>query len=426
MAKQIFRQEALDRLSSPENLDTLIEVTSPKGWLALLTAAGVLVGAIVWSIMGTLPTKIDGQGMLLKEGGVFKVVAQSSGRIDNLYAKPGTTIQKGDVVARVAQPVLVQSIKNQTAKLKELKETNEKMSKLAIERQKLEQGSIEQQRGNLNKKVDVLLGQISWLKRRLDEQRTLFEKGIIIRLKVYNTELELSEARQELRSTRHELLETNVAEVDLIRERERTSADLQLQLDDALRALDALLTNLNDTSEVVSPVSGRVLDVAVDAGDVVEPGKELIRLELLGDDAKDMVATVYFPLGQGKRVEVGMQAQITPATVKREEVGFLYGTVTYVSEVPVNAQAMMQKLQDDNLVQLFSRGGSPIEVQIALTPDPKTFSKYKWSSSNGPQQRLLPGTLCTTSVTVEKKRPIALVIPLFKKHFLGVGATTGL
>ncbi|MFT4768922.1 MAG: HlyD family secretion protein [Glaciecola sp.] len=422
MAQQIFRQEALDRLSSPENLDTLIEVTGPKGWLALLATAGVLLAAIVWSVLGTLPTKVDGQGMLLKEGGVFKVVAESSGRIEALYTKPGTTIQKGEVVARVAQPALSQSIVDQKAKLEELDNTFQRLSKLAVEREQLELTSIQQQRSNLNKKSDVLLGQISWLEKQLDDQRELFEKGVIVKQKVYNTELQLSDARQQLRGARHELLEADVANVDLIRERERTRADLELQVDDARRALEASLKTLNDTSEVVTYVSGRVLDVSVDIGDVVAPGQELIRLDLLGDDVQDMVATVYFPLGQGKRIEVGMQAQIMPATVKREEHGFLYGTVTYVSEVPSNAQTMMRKLQDDNLVQLFSSQGSPIEVQISLTPDPTTFSKYKWSSLDGPQLRLDPGTLCVTSVTVEEERPIALVIPLFKKHILGVGA----
>ena len=38
----LFRPRALERLSSPERLDALMQVTSPKGWLALYTIAGLL------------------------------------------------------------------------------------------------------------------------------------------------------------------------------------------------------------------------------------------------------------------------------------------------------------------------------------------------------------------------------------------------
>ena len=33
--RSIFRQAALDRLSSPEQLDRVMRVTDPKGWIAL-------------------------------------------------------------------------------------------------------------------------------------------------------------------------------------------------------------------------------------------------------------------------------------------------------------------------------------------------------------------------------------------------------
>ena len=38
----IFRKVALERLSSPEQLDQLMQVTSPKGWLALAGLGALL------------------------------------------------------------------------------------------------------------------------------------------------------------------------------------------------------------------------------------------------------------------------------------------------------------------------------------------------------------------------------------------------
>jgi HlyD family secretion protein len=48
--RTIFRKESLERLSSPERLDQLMQVVSLKSWLPL-TTLGCLVGAaVIWSI----------------------------------------------------------------------------------------------------------------------------------------------------------------------------------------------------------------------------------------------------------------------------------------------------------------------------------------------------------------------------------------
>ncbi|MCB0197572.1 MAG: NHLP bacteriocin system secretion protein [Anaerolineae bacterium] len=99
--KKIFRQAALERLSSPEELDQLMQVTTPKGWLALFGLAGLLAVALIWGIFGNVPTKIMGQGVLLNAGGVTPVSALISGRIRNIYVKTGDVIPEGKTIARI-------------------------------------------------------------------------------------------------------------------------------------------------------------------------------------------------------------------------------------------------------------------------------------------------------------------------------------
>ena len=41
--KEIFRKSALDRMASPEQLDALMRITSPRGWIALLTIGFLLL-----------------------------------------------------------------------------------------------------------------------------------------------------------------------------------------------------------------------------------------------------------------------------------------------------------------------------------------------------------------------------------------------
>ena len=43
----LFRKAAIDKLSSPERLDVLMQVTSPNDWIALWTIGAILIGIIV-------------------------------------------------------------------------------------------------------------------------------------------------------------------------------------------------------------------------------------------------------------------------------------------------------------------------------------------------------------------------------------------
>lgn len=61
----IFRRESLERLSSPEQLDQLMQVVNSRSWLAL-GALGALVSlAVGWSIWGRIPIMAAGKGILV-------------------------------------------------------------------------------------------------------------------------------------------------------------------------------------------------------------------------------------------------------------------------------------------------------------------------------------------------------------------------
>ncbi|MCR5675308.1 MAG: hypothetical protein K6G16_06305 [Lachnospiraceae bacterium] len=50
----LFRQKSVDKLSSPEQLNDYIRVTTPSVWLVLLALIILLAGMIVWSVFGTV------------------------------------------------------------------------------------------------------------------------------------------------------------------------------------------------------------------------------------------------------------------------------------------------------------------------------------------------------------------------------------
>jgi len=61
----IFRQESLERLSSPEQLDQLMQIVNPRSWLSLTALGSLVMLAIVWSVFGRIPITATGKGVLV-------------------------------------------------------------------------------------------------------------------------------------------------------------------------------------------------------------------------------------------------------------------------------------------------------------------------------------------------------------------------
>lgn len=56
MDKTIFREKSIERVSSPEQLDAYLKVTSPSVWIILGAIIVLLIGIICWGVIGTIET----------------------------------------------------------------------------------------------------------------------------------------------------------------------------------------------------------------------------------------------------------------------------------------------------------------------------------------------------------------------------------
>lgn len=102
---KIFSREALNKLRSPEKLDTLLPITTPINWMALIAIGILLFSVVLWSIFGAFTVKVDGRGMIMDSAGVVNVSHISDGKIKQIYVHSGSKIKKGDLIARMEQPV---------------------------------------------------------------------------------------------------------------------------------------------------------------------------------------------------------------------------------------------------------------------------------------------------------------------------------
>ncbi len=61
MNNSIFRQKSIDRVSSPEQLNDYIRVTSPRIWLVIAAVLFLIAGMIFWGVFGTVEMR-DAEG----------------------------------------------------------------------------------------------------------------------------------------------------------------------------------------------------------------------------------------------------------------------------------------------------------------------------------------------------------------------------
>lgn len=468
--RDLFRKESLERLSSPEQLDQLMQVVDPKAWLPLVTLGALLVVAVIWSIVGRIPITVKGEGVLIRPRKVVQFQSPGSGQLLALNVQVGDVVRKGDVLGTIDQADLRKQLQQDRAKIAELQAQNQDASSLQGQLSELDKKAIQQQRQtlqqrlqatqavtpilkekgieaiqrdrlNLQQRLQAFQELGPTLKKRWEKRKQLLKEGVIEEDVVQQTQqeylnnlaniadaesqfkqLDVKEADSErqylenlstIADLKAKLRELDSKEASQAQQNLGTSTNRQNQIQEVKRNIGRIELQLQTNSKIISNYSGRILEIAATPGQVLSPGVSLgfINTENASDK---LVSVTYFKVSDGKQFKPGMQVQVTPSTVKRERVGGILGTVTSVSSFPATPQGATALVGNEEMVKKLMADDRQIEVLAELQEAPSTYSGYKWSSSNGPPLNISPGTTTDVRVKVGEQAPITYVIPSLK------------
>jgi HlyD family secretion protein len=434
-SRQVFRESVLRRHASPENLDRLLTVTTPLGWLALGGVILILGLVVAWSILGRLPTIVSGEGILLTNGEVWTVTSPANGKIAELLVHVGHHVNPGEVVAEIEQPDLVIAVKQAQEDLIDLQAEQKKLLAFDQEARDRREQNWTERDSALRAQITRLQTDVSGYATLVSNSRTLLTKGFETSRDTITVQATLSGIMQQLAEARLQLLTIDTERVSFEEEQHRKEFDLQTRIDSTSDLLTAKTAELNEKSKVVSRYEGRIVERLTEPGRYAQLGDNLFKLEptvaaelnKIGVNAGDphkiyprqLAALIYLPAGAGKRVAPGMTVRLATESYNKEEYGYITGKVTEISNIPQTAEQMRMYLENKTLVEEMMRSGAPLQAVVALDLDPDTPSGLHWSSSQGPGQRISQGTLVQGEVVTEYRRPIALAIPLLKS-LLGV------
>jgi HlyD family secretion protein len=413
---EVFRKVSLDRLASPEQLDQLMQVTDAKGWIVLAAIGTVLLTALTWGVIGRLPENVGGMGILVKSGGVFEVVPMTSGRVIDLAVAVGDSVTEGQVVARIDQPDLSDRLQGAKATLHDLRAQSAQVNAYGGRDLALQRQSLAQQRTNIEQTIASAEQTATWLAEKIESQDRLVQEGLLTKPTLIATKQQHDQMLERVRDGKDQLTQISVKQLEIENQRSNDSSSSRVRVEEQERRVAELERELKAKQEITAPYTGRILEIMADRGSVVGAGEPILSLDLTGRAVKDLEAVIYVPSSHGKQIRPGMEIQISPSTVKKEEFGLMVGRVTYVSDFPATSKGMTRVLKNERLVSGLSGQDAPYEIHADLVVDPTTASRYRWSSSKGPPVRIQSGTLAGANIIVAEKRPIELVIPLVRKY----------
>lgn len=412
MTTDIFRKVSLARLSSPEQLDLMLRVTTPRTWIALAALLLVLGAAAVWGFAGSIATKADGQGVVIRSGHVTNVATLGAGRLLDVQVKVGDLVKANQVIATVAQPALLEKIRIAQAQIEDASGERSRVQSVRSQAVVLQLESIKRQRANYEQEIEDLAVQRRLVTEQVPVDEELLSKGLITKQQVIGTKQKLTMLEGQMSRLRTQLTQLNSTQYQAENEGVKGDLDYQNRIVDLKRNLGALKKELDFAYQVISPYSGQVLEVKVAPGALVSPGTAVISVQ---PEAKELEAVVYISARKAKGIQVGMDVELSPTIVKREEYGFIRAQVTYVAEYPSTEEALMRIFENNMLARSLAGEGPVTEVRVRMLEDRSTPSGYKWSSSTGAPVKITGGMLCSAQVVTRQQRPISLVFPTIKE-----------
>lgn len=98
---ELYRKSALEKISSPEQLDKALKVTSPLSWISLIGVTLIIVVTVIWSVAGTIPVTVTTNGIIASPVNTNAVYTGNAGAVVSVYAAVGDEIYQEDEIAQV-------------------------------------------------------------------------------------------------------------------------------------------------------------------------------------------------------------------------------------------------------------------------------------------------------------------------------------
>ncbi|MGW7022892.1 HlyD family efflux transporter periplasmic adaptor subunit [Streptomyces decoyicus] len=96
-----FRQQALSKLQSPEEIDLPVRFARPQGWLVLTVTVLFVIAASVWAVTGTVSSTLSAPGILTHGQGSYVLQSPVAGQVTAVLAEEGKRVAANTPVLKL-------------------------------------------------------------------------------------------------------------------------------------------------------------------------------------------------------------------------------------------------------------------------------------------------------------------------------------
>jgi HlyD family secretion protein len=412
MRTEIFRKVSLDRLSSPEQIDQLLQVTTARGWVALVALCGCIAAALIWSVTSFTETTISASGVISRAEGVASVVSLGTGTVTDITVKVGDAIQAGQVVAHVAQPSFELQLIQAKAELADAERARAKILAGRVEGDKVKLAAMQQQIAGHGQDIVHTLEQVQYAKEQVPVDDQLVAKGLITKQTAIQDKQKVASLESNVAQLRVQIAQVTAQEVAMQNDAAQLALDHGNRINDLLRNVGLAEHTFRNASDVVAPGAGRVVAISSYQGAMIGSGQPILSYE---STQQRLEVVAYVPADKAKGIQPGMQAHISPSGIEREEYGYMIGKVRVVGYFPATSEDVTRMFENEALARAMMSAGPVTEVIVDLVTSSATQSGYRWSSPKGPPDSITSGAVSSVEIVTRAQHPIELVIPYLKR-----------
>lgn len=172
--------------------------------------------------------------------------------------------------------------------------------------------------------------------------------------------------------------------------------------------LESLYVEYEQSSVIRSTEDGTIQNI-VNTGELLEAGEQTADILVNSQYTNNRQVAAYVPLKVAKRLEVGMEVQICPSHVSREEYGYMEGYITSIGKVPVTEKSLKSYYGNLEYVTDVLPDESCVEILIGIQGDEDSENLFRWSNPKGKSVTVEVGTVCDIKTVIENKTPISLL-----------------
>lgn len=408
-AQPIFRDEALAYIATPSDVNKIISVVGSGTWVLIFVFSIAMLMGLGWMFWGSIPITLQGQGILIPKGGIFKTVTSPEGYnvIKDLNVKSGDLVDKDQVIAILDNPEITKNIEVRKSYITDLTKKRDDLTTEAKQSIKEKKENYEKQKKIIEDGLVTKAAFLKQLENNLEKQKELFQKGYAKQQNVLDVETQINNIKEENSRSKEKVVQLQkelMVDQESWTQRQR---EISLKLADEQRGLEDLKTRQETTRIIKSPLKGKVIGVLHKVKDTVPANEPLITISQ-GNDT-ELEGLVYLNPLEGKEVRVGMKVYMIPTHLEKEHVGYVKGEIMEVSAYPETVNSLMSTLQNAELVKKFTEQSPPISTRVRIldinTQTNSAVDKFKLS----------PGTWIYGRVIVENRSPFNIVIPELKK-----------